>query len=735
MEAYVKGKELGRGAMGTVFLATRRADGAQLAVKTSRFAELPAVEQTASLREVHLLAKLKHPHLIGYFDAFLANGELHIVMEQAAGGSLEDELKAARHAGIPIAEPRLLDLFVQVGSAVHYIHSCRVLHRDIKPANILLDSAGRPKLADFGISTTIKSHALQTGRALSKAEDTAGRENALPKPLSSGLEGTPFYLAPELFEDSLQMGNCMYSYASDVWALGVVMYELLCLERPYTGDSLPSLAYRIVRDLSQNAMRDFSRSTSTFGYSSELTQAVEAMLHKRPHERATLGELLSRAFVRRWQQDRTLASPPLVDVLEAKRKLLQLPIADVYMWGRGRTLPALREDLMGIVVVQVACGAKHCAVVSDEGVLYTWGDNDYGQCGHGDRARLSRRRPVLSVSSPVAAVACGRAHTALCTKEGRLLCCGSNERAQLALAEQCELLDAMRCLAFFSEADGGSSRAFAAVSCGEAHSLALSAGVVFGWGAADDGRLGFDADEEGVQEVWSPRCVAGLEANAIQIACGDDFSAVLDEQGVVWGFGANFNGQLGLEGDLEMVANPTELMRGMGVGCAAAQLACAADHMAVLDTRGRVWVWGGRFGTPREVKLKDGASEESCAAEGEGGRDADTGLEQGVAAMELTTWNMVACGSEMVLAVTDSGACYVWGAGAHGRLGLDDGGKDHAVPQPLPSLSTSAGVRVQAVACGCCSSSLDEGPAVIALVVPEKVDALEEQFERHFLVG
>ena len=78
----------------------------------------------------------------------------------------------------------------------------------------------------------------------------------------------------------------MYSYASDVWAFGVVMYELACLERPYSGDSLPSLAYRIVSDLSQNAMRDFTASTSTFGYSDELTQAIEAMRSKggaRPH--------------------------------------------------------------------------------------------------------------------------------------------------------------------------------------------------------------------------------------------------------------------------------------------------------------------------------------------------------------------------------------------------------------------------------------------------------------------
>lgn len=67
-----------------------------------------------------------------------------------------------------------------------------------------------------------------------------------------------------------------------------------CLERPYTGDSLPSLAYRIVTDLSQNAMRDFSSSAAKFGYSRDLCAAIEDMLHKRPKQRATLSELLSR---------------------------------------------------------------------------------------------------------------------------------------------------------------------------------------------------------------------------------------------------------------------------------------------------------------------------------------------------------------------------------------------------------------------------------------------------------
>lgn len=229
-------------------------------------------------------------------------------------------------------------------------------------------------------------------RCLCSDHNSAAREEAAPRELLTGLEGTPYYLAPELFEDSLQRGSCMYSAASDVWAFGVVMYELACLKRPYTGDSLPSLAFRIVADLSQNAMRDLP---SPLPYSRDLTQAMEAMLHKRPAMRASLSEILSRGFADGWARGRGTEPPPVINLLEAKRAALSVPIADVYGWGRGRSLPGLREDLMGLVVVCVACGGGHCAVVCDEGRLYSWGENEQGQCGHGDFARLSRRRRVL----------------------------------------------------------------------------------------------------------------------------------------------------------------------------------------------------------------------------------------------------------------------------------------------------------------------------------------------------
>ena len=135
------------------------------------------------------------------------------------------------------------------------------------------------------------------------------------------------------------------------------------------------------------------------------------MLHKRPARRVSLSELLGRGFMQAWLERRSTAPPPLLDLLEQKQAALRRPFPDCYAWGRGARLPRLREDLMGQLVVRVACGAHHCAALTAQGALFTWGGNGSGQLGHGDTAPLSRRRRVAALArEQVERVACGRSH-------------------------------------------------------------------------------------------------------------------------------------------------------------------------------------------------------------------------------------------------------------------------------------------------------------------------------------
>ena len=219
LDAYDLQRELGRGAFGVVHLAARRTDGELFAIKILEFDELGAAERQACLREAQLLSRLRHPNVIGFEDAALEGGKMHIVMEHAGGGTLE--LAEARAAGAHIAEDRLLDLLVQLASALHYMHACRVVHRDVKPANIFLAADGTPKLADVGISQGMLAREVQVGRLLAASEASASGERGCPPELVKSLEGTPYYLSPELIDHKLQIHLAQYSPSSDVWALGV----------------------------------------------------------------------------------------------------------------------------------------------------------------------------------------------------------------------------------------------------------------------------------------------------------------------------------------------------------------------------------------------------------------------------------------------------------------------------------------------------------------------------------
>ena len=743
MEGYSVVKRLGKGAFGEVHLVRRNDDSETLALKRIDFGSLCVAERKAMLLEVSLLGRLHHPYIIGYHEHFHDANDLCIVMELASGGDLDGELRRHRKAQEHIPEARLLDVLAQVGSALHYAHSCRVIHRDMKPANVLLHADGTTRLADFGISCTLAAHANQLGRELRRVaeRDGAHEHESESAEVVTTLQGTPFYMAPELFSPDLHVDGAMFSAASDVWATGVMMYELMTLgERPYTGDSVGQIAYQLISDLNVNALSHKLEALGEAGYSPPLCAAVRSMLLKRPRQRTTLGALFDTPLFRTRVHGADAAAgiaeadaPPALDVLEAKAKALGGLLPDCYLHGRGAAVPRYLDDLMGIAVVHIACGAAHCAVVADTGMLYTWGDGSSGQLGHGDKRSFKRRRPVLFAAAArvqCAGVACGRAHTIAVDRDGVLYGFGSDKHGQLGLGPrggsadgEDHFRDAMGCVvspaalgAPPSPADGAEAGlAWSVVACGEAHSLALcTKGGAYAWGNAEDGRLGLPLGGRGSIDdavVSAPRRLTLGGAPAVMVDVGNDFSAILDGDGRLWGCGANWKGQLGLDPNMDEYLEPTRMLAQLEDDLTVESVACGADHIAAIDALGRLWVWGGVFGeSPTVVPLRD---PESATDGGEGDECV-----------------LVACGASVTVAVSESGVAYSWGSGGGGRLGLGDGGKSHDTPQPLRALSTPS-VRVQAVACGKgVSDEEDLAPGVLSLVTPEAPEALSEQFGR-----
>lgn len=298
MEAYEVVRKIGQGATGSVHLVRRLADGRELALKRVDFSGLSRDDQRQTLLEVSLLSRLRHPNIVEYVEHFHDGDELCIVLEYAPD-DLSKLFARAKASATRISEDTLLGLLAQLGSALHYAHGCRVLHRDVKPANVLLTASGVPKLSDFGISCTLVRHRLHLGRALSgrsagvptRVED----EGEAPCELQPELVGTPAYMAPELFNHTLQVDGSMYGRATDVWALGVLAFEMMFHCLPYAGASMISVVYQLVNDVTKNALAEERRRAAhagrTLPYSAQLCACVEGMLHKRPAQRISLPEL------------------------------------------------------------------------------------------------------------------------------------------------------------------------------------------------------------------------------------------------------------------------------------------------------------------------------------------------------------------------------------------------------------------------------------------------------------
>jgi serine/threonine protein kinase len=210
-ERYLIERTLGRGGMATVYLAHDRTLDRPVALKVlaEHFAADPAMHDRF-LREARLAAKLVHTNVVQVYDVGEDERGTYIVMEYVEGDTLADELR--RRGRLPAAE--VVSVGIQLCAALEAAHAEQLVHRDIKPQNILRRPDGQVKLADFGIARSL---------------DGTGHTE-----LGTVL-GTAAYLAPE------QARGEPVTAAADIYALGIVLYELLTGQPPFSADTLPEL--------------------------------------------------------------------------------------------------------------------------------------------------------------------------------------------------------------------------------------------------------------------------------------------------------------------------------------------------------------------------------------------------------------------------------------------------------------------------------------------------------------
>lgn len=260
MELYEVVKSIGSGNFGQVYLVRHKFEGRNYVVKKIKTRDMPESEREKTEQEVRLLQKLRHTNIVAYKDSYIDREQfLCIVMVNCEGGDMYSKIKSAK--GKKFTEAQILEWFAQILLALLYLHERRILHRDLKTQNIFLKNS-KIRLGDFGIA-----------KVLDGTRDFANT-----------CIGTPYYMSPELFK------NKPYSYKSDVWGLGCVIYEMCNLRHAFDAQSLNGLAMKI--------MRGAYPPTTPF-YSKALRDLISKMLLVNPAQRPSLQDILNMPFIRR----------------------------------------------------------------------------------------------------------------------------------------------------------------------------------------------------------------------------------------------------------------------------------------------------------------------------------------------------------------------------------------------------------------------------------------------------
>jgi serine/threonine protein kinase len=243
---------LGKGAMGIVYKALDPDIDREVAIKTIRFDLISDDEEknelmTRFIREARAAGKLIHPNIITVHDVGKEADMTYIVMQYIEGLSLQNWITSRKK----FSASDVVKIMIQLCDALDFAHKNGIVHRDIKPANILLDHTGKPHICDFGVAHVEMSTITQTGATI----------------------GTPSYMSPE------QVMGKKVDKRSDIFSLGAILYELLTGRRPFEGESITTVIYKIVNEEAP------SPTEARKGIAAEFGSIVSKALAKDPDSR------------------------------------------------------------------------------------------------------------------------------------------------------------------------------------------------------------------------------------------------------------------------------------------------------------------------------------------------------------------------------------------------------------------------------------------------------------------
>lgn len=256
-------RELGKGAMGIVYEGRDPKLNRRVAIKTARKDVMESSGMAEEmmerfLREAHSAGALDHPNIITLYDAGQEDDIAFIAMEYLEGGDLRDVLDGRRQ----MRPEEVAEAGATICDALASAHARGIIHRDIKPANIMTPTNRPLKLADFGIAHVVDSNLTQDG----------------------ALVGTPHYMSPEQFMGQKLDGR------SDLFSVGVMLYELLTGRKPFPGEALTTVMHQVLKTIPEEP-RLLNPTVSE-----ALSRVVMKALSKKPQERYATGQAMASAL-------------------------------------------------------------------------------------------------------------------------------------------------------------------------------------------------------------------------------------------------------------------------------------------------------------------------------------------------------------------------------------------------------------------------------------------------------
>jgi NIMA (never in mitosis gene a)-related kinase len=248
-------KELGKGAFSTVSLVKRKQDNKIYALKCVQISKISIHERQNSLNEVRLLASINHKNIISYKESFYneVNQTLNIILEYADDGDLQTKINSKKNSESIFEEKTIWSIFIQMVRGLNELHKRKIVHRDLKSANIFLMKNGLCKLGDLNVAKVVKNELLRTQT------------------------GTPYFASPEIWEDK------PYSFKSDIWSIGCILYQMAALEMPFRGKNIKEVYYNL-KNINIPPIPEI--------YSKELMIMIKKLLKLEPELRPSTQEIL-----------------------------------------------------------------------------------------------------------------------------------------------------------------------------------------------------------------------------------------------------------------------------------------------------------------------------------------------------------------------------------------------------------------------------------------------------------